>query len=41
MANLTVVRGGVCSICGHKQKHHMDNKGCKHGNCDCTVIGTY
>lgn len=38
MAKITIVKGGICH-CGHKQKHHMDNKGCK--KCDCIAIGTY
>ena len=36
-----VIKANSCKECGHSQKEHADNHGCKVKDCNCNSIGTY
>ncbi len=35
------INANACVKCGHSQKDHADNHGCKADGCDCDRIGVY
>ena len=36
-----IINTNACKKCGHTQKDHADNHGCKVEDCSCDSIGVY